>query len=296
MTCPAFQAGFFYHKTITKTIESMIHQLKINFEIPVSPQLRIPRFVNIFIIQEKEIHLIDTGVKDGFKQIQEYINSIGRNISDIKTILLTHSHPDHIGCARLLYENSGCRIIAPKAETSWIENTELQFQKRPVPGFAQLVAGPVKVDQMVSGFQNIYPESGLNIQAIPVPGHSAGSTAYYLKNEKVLFSGDAILLPGEIPIFENVNDYLYSLETIGNLDIEVLYSAWDTPRNKAEIKSLLGKSKNYIIHIKETANKVAPTYKGDFSLEFCRGVLKQLGQNESLANPLLLKSFIACLS
>ncbi len=273
----------------------MIYLLKINFEIPISSEIKLPRFVNMFVIAGENLHLIDSGIAAAFQQVQNYTNQAGRDISEIKTILLTHSHPDHIGAARLIKEKSGCRIIAPKAEVGWIENTELQLRQRPVPGFTKLVAGPVKVDQMVSGFQKIQLEHDLELQVIPTPGHSAGSTSYYLKEKKALFCGDAVLLPGELPIFENIDDYLYSLETIQNLQPEVLYSAWDIPRHKTEIPAILDKSRNYILHIQETVKNVAPGFKGDFSINFCKAVLKQLGQNESVANPLLLKSFLACL-
>jgi len=272
-----------------------IHPLRIDFEIPLSPEIKLSRFVNLFILEGEAIHLIDTGVAAAFPTIQHFLEIRGRNIMEIKTILLTHSHPDHIGAARILKEKTGCRVIAPKNEMNWIEDTGLQNRQRPVPGFLQLVAGPVKVDQTVSGFQNIRLEPELTIQIVPTPGHSSGSTSWFLPEEKALFSGDAVLLPGELPVFENISDFLYSLETIKNLQPEILYSAWDSPRTGSEINGILEKSKNYILHIQKTVGQVAPGFKGDFSMDFCKAVLKKLGKNESVANPLLLKSFLACL-
>lgn len=272
-----------------------IHPLRIDFEIPLSTEIKLSRFVNLFILEGEAIHLIDTGVAAAFPTIQHFLETQGRKITEIKTILLTHSHPDHLGSTRIIQEKTGCRVIAPKNELAWIEDTGLQNRQRPVPGFSQLVAGPVKVDQTVSGFQNIRLESDLNIQVVPTPGHSSGSTSWFLPEEKTLFSGDAVLLPGEMPVFENISDYLYSLETIKNLQPEILYSAWDSPRTGSEINGILEKSKNYILHIQKTVGQVAQGFKGDFSMDFCKAVLKKLGQNESVANPLLLKSFLACL-
>ena len=191
-----------------------IHSLKINFEIPVSDTIKLPRFVYIFIIEGEKLHLIDTGVASAFDDIKNFIQSLGRDISEIQHIFLTHSHPDHIGAVKPIQEASNCVVYAPKNEIDWIENIQLQFQNRPVPGFNKLVAGSVKVNHSFEDLQEIALEEYITVQSFLTPGHSSGSTSYFLKEKNALFCGDAILLPGEIPIFEDVNQYLNSLETI----------------------------------------------------------------------------------
>jgi len=63
-----------------------IHQLRIDFEITISPERKIPGFVNVLIILGKNITLIDTGIKNSEKKIFDYIRQIGRDISEIKTV------------------------------------------------------------------------------------------------------------------------------------------------------------------------------------------------------------------
>ena len=276
-------------------MKTKIHALKINFVIPVSPELKLPRFVNLFIVEGKYLHLVDSGVSIAFSDIRHYIKNIGRNFSDIKTIILTHSHPDHIGAAKLIQEKTGCKIYAPQAESNWIENTELQFQHRPVPGFYDLVAGSVKVDCQINNGDLISLEEDITFQTISTPGHSAGSTSYFLREKSALFSGDAILLPGEIPIFENIQQYFHSLEKIRNLGPQTLYSAWDKPRQKNEIPEITEQSRIYIYNIQKTVQKVAVGFEEKNSIAFCKAVLTKLNQNADMANPLLLKSFLACL-
>ena len=49
------------------------------------------------------------------------------------------------------------------------------------------------------------------------PGHSKGSVSFYLKEEKALFTADAIILPGELPIYEDVKDYINSIKKIQSI-------------------------------------------------------------------------------
>ena len=144
-----------------------IYPIKVNFEIPVSEKLKLKRFVNLFIIEGEKLHLIDSGVAPAFDAIQNFLNGLGREITDIQNILLTHSHPDHIGAAKLLVEKTDCKIIAPNLEIEMIENTVLQNQKRPVPGFNKLVSGPVKVDRSIRGTENIQLENDIVINKYP---------------------------------------------------------------------------------------------------------------------------------
>ena len=278
-----------------KNTTSIIHPIRVDFEIPLSSEIKLPRFVNLFVLNGENLHFIDSGVAAAFPQITSFTEGMGKRTDQVKTILLTHSHPDHIGAAKLIQEHSSCKIMASFEEKSWIEDTNLQFQQRPVPGFFHLVEGSVKIDQSVQNNDIIDLEKGITIQVISTPGHSKGSVSFLLNEENALFCGDAILLPGELPVFENVTDYFESLEKIKTLNPDVLYSAWDKPRHKNEIPEILEKSAEYIRKIQSAAKETAKNFNETKSIDFCRAVLEALGQNEKIANPLLLKSFLACL-
>ena len=70
-----------------------IQLLQIDFEITISPEKKIPRFVNVLILFGDKITLIDTGVKGSEKIISDYIQKQNRDISEIDRIILSHSHP-----------------------------------------------------------------------------------------------------------------------------------------------------------------------------------------------------------
>ncbi len=165
-------------------------------------------------------------------------------------------------------------VFAPEKEVEWITNNELQFQKRPVPGFFNLVAGNVVVDHILKDGQIIQPEKNITLKVISTPGHSAGSTSFCFEEQNALFCGDAVLLPGELPIFENIKNYLNSLEKIKQLKPELLFSSWDVPQKEEEIPEIIEQSKVYILHIQSAVLKVSQYFDEHKSIEFCKAVLK----------------------
>jgi len=80
-------------------ITKHIHAIKIPFQIAIGPGKKVDRFVYTYLIYGKKICLIDTGVASSEQVIFDYIRKTGRNPDDISLIVLTHSHPDHIGAA-----------------------------------------------------------------------------------------------------------------------------------------------------------------------------------------------------
>jgi metal-dependent hydrolase (beta-lactamase superfamily II) len=103
----------------------------------------------LYLIYGKKIYLIDTGVATSEKIIFDYIRKTGRNPEDISLIILTHSHPDHIGAAHEIKRATGSTIAAHHGERSWIEDVELQHRERPVPCFHSLVGGSVMIDRIL---------------------------------------------------------------------------------------------------------------------------------------------------
>lgn len=151
-----------------------------------------------FLVYGDQITLIDTGVAGCEKDIFDYIRSTGRDPSEIALIILTHSHPDHIGAARAIKQLTGCSIAAHPAERAWIEDVDLQNRERPVPGFATLVDGSVSVDHELADGDTVETDEkrGSEILVFHIPGHSKGSISLFLHSEGALFCGDAVPVAG----------------------------------------------------------------------------------------------------
>jgi len=269
-----------------------IHILQIDFEISLSADKKIPRFVNVLLILGEEITLIDTGVKGSEQIIFDYIKSQNRSISQIKRIILSHSHPDHIGSAAIIKELTGCKVLAHKLEAEWIENINLQNSQRPVPGFFNLVDKPVMVDEYISDNQNIVIHNGITLHCIKSAGHSKGSLNILFVEDKLLFTADSIPLKNDIPNYDNYRELRKSLEQIkANTQYSTLLTSWTPPlTDKTIIEALIQEGEDYLNRIDKAVKECYNDELTD-SLEYCKKTVEQLGLPPFLINTIVDKAF-----
>jgi hydroxyacylglutathione hydrolase len=269
-----------------------IHLLQIDFDIILSPQKKLARFVNVILIFGDKITLIDTGVKGSEEKIFAYITQNNRAISDIETIILSHSHPDHIGSAHKIKELTKCKILAHKSEKKWIENIDLQNLERPVPGFYNLVDHPVKVDGTLVAGQVFKAARNISLEIIHAPGHSKGSLNILFREDHILFTADSIPLKNDIPNYDHYRNLMNTLKTIKENDYySVLLTSWTKPlTNFLDIENLINNGEEYLEKIDRT---VKETYKDiePEPLTFCRKTIARLGLPPFLVTPLVDKAF-----
>ena len=230
-------------------IVPFIHALRHPFSIPVAPDIALDRFVYSYLVYGETITLIDTGVAGCETRIFDYINSTGREASDITQIVLTHSHPDHIGAAWAIQELTGCSIAAHSAEKAWIEDVALQYSERPVPGFANLVSGSVQVDHLLRDGDTTEPDPihEWELEVIHTPGHSPGSISVFMHGNGALFSGDAIPVAGDLPVYDDVSASVQSLRRLRNLPgVKVLLPAWDEPSTDGDTYLQIDRGAGYL--------------------------------------------------
>lgn len=156
--------------------------------------------------------IIDPG--DEGDRIKEAVNDMG--VTPLK-VLLTHSHHDHIGeldNVRDLYDISA--YIHP-AEKDWFENPDLNmsivsahgaFTRRPAEHFFQA--------------NKTYHIGPFTFKVVETPGHTPGGVSFIFPEEKVVFTGDALIkdsigptnLPGSEPraIVKGIHKQLFPLD------------------------------------------------------------------------------------
>ena len=272
-------------------ITKHIHAIKIPFQIAIAPGIKVDRFVYMYLIYGKKIYLIDSGVANSEKMIFDYIMKTGRNPEDISLIVLTHSHPDHIGAAHEIKRVTGCTVAAHHGERSWIEDVELQYMERPVPGFHSLVGGSVMIDHVLENgaFLDL---DGIRLEVFHTPGHFRGSISLLLPKDGALFTGDAIPLAKDLPIYDDIQASVRSIKKIKAIDgIEILLSSWDDPKKGINANQIMDEALSYLQRIHEAVTEVD---NNEISYDqLCRLVLRKLHLPETTANPLIARSFEA---
>ena len=149
--------------------------------------------VNCYVIwdETKEAVVIDAGCfYDEEKQALK--NFILSNELNVKHLLNTHLHLDHIFGNPFMLKEFGLQAEACQIDEFWLESAPKQsrmfgfeLKEAPVP------LGKYLIDGDIITFGNI------TLEAIHVPGHSPGSLVFYCKKENCMFSGD-VLFQGSI--------------------------------------------------------------------------------------------------
>jgi hydroxyacylglutathione hydrolase len=279
-------------------INKHVHALRIPFTITTPSGMVIDRFVYVYLIYGTNgVCLIDSGVASSEQAIFEYLWATDRKVSDISLIVQTHSHPDHIGSSRTIKGETRCAVAVHPSEKAWIENVQLQARERPVPGFDTLVAGSLAVDRLLEDGDVFDLGCGLKLQVFHTPGHSRGSISLLLLGYQALFSGDAIPVPGDLPVYEDVRASVASVKKLQAIqDVRYLLPSWDEPRQGVAVYPRIEEGLQYLQRIHDAVRTCAGESVAPDPLELTGCVLKEISLPPELANPIVAKSIAAHLA
>ncbi len=213
--------------------------------------------VNCYYLSDTVPTLIDTGVDFGsnLEAIDRVMRETGGSLTDLKRIILTHAHTDHLGLAGRLSDISRADIYIhcqdePKVISRNPAKTDAYMHRFHdfliSAGIPDAVANDMRdiftgrLDELVSPIHRLKLLSGgetfefddFQLQVLHTPGHTAGSICLYNPSAGALFSGDTLLKkitpnpvaefqpPEADPDYRSLPRYLTSLDKIRQLAVD----------------------------------------------------------------------------
>jgi glyoxylase-like metal-dependent hydrolase (beta-lactamase superfamily II) len=225
------------------------------WSIPV-PMPKSPlRYVSVYVLgSESGLTLVDAGwdSEESWDALLGGLDGIGASVADVRGVLVTHQHLDHIGLARRIRAECGAWIalhpadrdavaspdfrepaVANPAELRWLVSLGTSPAEarrlvgdRPEPDPRSLVAIPDRL--VVDGERVGVP--GWDLRAVHTPGHTPGHLCFIDERGGLFFAGDHVL-PRISPNVsadrdlhaDALGDFLASLGRVRDLDVgEVL--------------------------------------------------------------------------
>ena len=138
--------------------------------------------------ENKEAILVDPGYNLNNRLI-DHIHKIG---VDIKAVLITHGHYDHIDALEdIIKEFPKAITYLSEDELDVVVNPRLNISYFRDDGQTKILKYLPKKYVLLTDYEK-FEVAGFLIQAIKTPFHTIGSCCYYVESEKALFSGDTL--------------------------------------------------------------------------------------------------------
>jgi glyoxylase-like metal-dependent hydrolase (beta-lactamase superfamily II) len=135
--------------------------------------------------------LIDASIPPAGGAILKQLKAAGYEPSDLKRIVITHAHPDHVGGVPDLIRATGAELIVPEGERATV-NGEIPIPRAP-GGLTppETILKDMQVDRTLAPDEMLDEVAG-GLQAIFTPGHSPGHMSFWHPGKQVLITGDVI--------------------------------------------------------------------------------------------------------
>ena len=195
---------------------------------------------NTYLIVEDDgtLTLIDTGMSKGGKKILNYVEAnMSKKPSDVKTIVLTHSHIDHVRGAYEIKKATGARIAIHEQDADYLSGKKRMPSPKGAIGILFRILAPffkftpVEPDQRLNENDRV----GGRLTVMHTPGHTPGSISLYDEGRRLIFVGDTIrYMNGKMegPPKSFTLDMVQATRSVGkisNLNFDVLLSGHGQP-------------------------------------------------------------------
>lgn len=195
-----------------------------------------------FLVLGPEMTLIDTGLTGSRGRFVRSLRRLNRSPADLRRILVTHGHPDHVGAVRELTRDNDAEVFLHPADLAGLQ-VSLRDAWRGRDRhtiLAYLTRGPHAATALHDG-----DEFGVlgGLRAIHTPGHTPGHVCFYAPAHRLLFTGDLLeVVRGELSFANrmwtmDMPAAQASVARLTELDVGIIamshYPLWRTDANAA---------------------------------------------------------------
>ena len=178
-----------------------------------------------FFIDAPEPAIVDTGIATSPAEgMLPALEAIGRRIEDVRWILLTHGHVDHLGGAHALWELTGrrARVVIHEADApflrarrahvdEYLEGADSTFtthegEQKQIATAQAAISGELEPTVLVTGGETLSLGGDVTVSVHAIPGHTAGSVAYVVDGQNAVFVGDGVQVHGAANAFPSYVD------------------------------------------------------------------------------------------
>jgi metallo-beta-lactamase class B len=176
--------------------------------------------------------LIDTGMKENAEAISDGISALGFRVRDVRLILTTQAHFDHVGALARMKALTGARVLVSAGDAPLVEGGG----KGDYLFGPQYYFPPTKVDEIVRDRQPVRL-GGTELIPHLTPGHTPGDTTWTMTVHdeqqavrNVVFAGSTTVNPGTKLIGNDTypaiaDDYRRSFAVLKSLPCDVFLAA-----------------------------------------------------------------------
>lgn len=133
---------------------------------------------NTYIVTDEETG--ETAVVDPSLPEESLIEKL--NGKNVKYVLLTHGHFDHIGGVNLVKEKTGAKVVIHKEDEEMLCDPNKNYGTDITPVYA---------DVLVEDGSEL-PFGNTRITVLHTPGHTKGGVCYIFNDDRIMFSGDTL--------------------------------------------------------------------------------------------------------